>query len=225
MKKKIIMIAMISLLTASVSGCSADMNAADQQNGNSSAAVTSTAVETTSAQTNTSAESSESVQDSTAAPTENTDTAADTQQNENTAEVSSDAQQDTNIDQPDDDIETIEAQANQYGFYPVADPPATSISVASLAGTWKADEDIPSTLEIWSGSDIYSGSFTWTGSDGYEISGSIRLEYLIDHDVKQFFYTFYDNSGALWNAFGASGEVPLNDIYAGQSGLPHFIRN
>ncbi len=116
------------------------------------------------------------------------------------------------------------AQPNQYGFYPVIDPPASSISVASLSGTWKAADDIPETLEISRGSDLYSGNFTWTGNDGYTIKGTISLEYLMDHDIQQFYFTFYDNSGVLWNAFSATGEVPLNDIYAGQSGSPHFVR-
>jgi hypothetical protein len=115
-------------------------------------------------------------------------------------------------------------QANEYGFYPVFNQPITSISVASLSGTWKSADDIPETLEISSGADIYNGSFTWTGSDGYTFSGTIRLEYTEDHNVQHLYYTFYDNGGALWYAFDTAGDIPFNDLYAGQSGSPHYIR-
>ena len=116
--------------------------------------------------------------------------------------------------------------ANAYGFYSIDEPPASSISVASLSGTWTNADDTAQTLDIAAGGDFYSGSFTLSDGTGVINSGYVRFEYALEPDGSpSFWYTFYDNSGALWEAFGASGEVPLNDIYAGQSGFPHFTRN
>ncbi len=282
MKKQIIMIAMLSVLT-SATGCGADANVSTHQNATTSA-ITTTVGETT---------QTAATQDNTAAPdtNEGNNNSAAAPQTDNTSKGEVQEASPTNNGsylfggyvatqnddlnmrkQPDTNSEVLEkipngtqldiyssdtsgwyqvtfkdktgfvsadyikkvedydggaetdVQPNQYGFYPVIDPPASSISVASLAGTWKSADDIPETLDISGGADLYSGSFTWTGSDGYTITGKIRLEYLIDHDNRQFFYTFYEDNGSLWNAFGATGEVPLNDIYAGQSGYPHFTR-
>ena len=298
MKRKIAMLAMLSIFTASAVSCTSDVNIATQPQENVSASATTAVGETTAANAETTQADAAAVQNNTeaqAAPSEKTEnTPTPVPQNNNTAGLKDEGQTNPVINpefylfgghvatQKDDlnmrkepntnsevldkipngtqldiyscdvngwyqvifnnkkgfvsaeyikEIEDYDGgaspvpQANQYGFYPVINPPASSISVASLSGTWKSAGDIPETLEIFNGSDIYSGSFTWTGSDGYTFSGYINLEYTEDHGNQQFFYTFYDNSGALWYAFGATGEVPLNDIYAGQSGDPHFIRS
>ena len=114
-----------------------------------------------------------------------------------------------------------EPAPNEYGFYPFPDPPASSISVASLSGTWYSNDSV---LTIKEGSDLYNGTFLFTDANGTS-EGYIKLEYLLEpDDTKSFWYTFYKNDGTLWNAFGANGEIPLNDLYAGQSGEPHFAR-
>ncbi len=123
---------------------------------------------------------------------------------------------------PPYDMDQNSGEANEYGFYPLPDPPASSISVKSLAGTWNSSD---TTLTITEGSDLYNGSFI-ASSQTDTVEGTIRLEYALNpDDTRTFWYTFYKNDGTLWNAFGASGEVPLNDISAGQSGEPHFIRS
>ena len=110
---------------------------------------------------------------------------------------------------------------NEYGFYPFPDPPASSISVASLSGTWYCDDSV---IVIKNGSDLYNGTFLLTDTNGTS-EGYIKLEYTLEpDDTRLFWFTFYKNDGTFWNAFGATGEIPLNDLYAGQSGEPHFVR-
>ena len=119
------------------------------------------------------------------------------------------------------DMDDTSGSANEYGFYPLPEPPASGASVASLAGTWHCDS---TKLTIVSGSDLYNGTFIAVSTEG-TVEGSIRLEYMLNPDnTKTFWYTFYKNDGTLWNAFGVSGDLPLNDLYAGQSGDPHFTR-
>ncbi|MBP5604993.1 MAG: hypothetical protein J6X60_05560 [Ruminiclostridium sp.] len=56
--------------------------------------------------------------------------------------------------------------------------------------------------------------------------GYIKLEYALNpDDTKTFWYTFYKNDGTLWNAFSVTGDIPLNDLYAGQAGDPHYVRS
>ena len=112
---------------------------------------------------------------------------------------------------------------NEYGFYEEKDPPATSISVAALSGTWSRADKTNETLSITKGSDIYNGNFTFTGADGSSVTGYIKLEYTLDNDnTAQSWYTFYDNNGKLWNAFVVSGDIPLDDLYTEQQ--THFSR-
>ena len=112
---------------------------------------------------------------------------------------------------------------NEYGFYEEKDPPATSISVAALSGTWSHADNTNETLSITKGSDIYNGNFTFTGADGSSVTGYIKLEYTLDNDnTAQSWYTFYDNNGKLWNAFVVSGDIPLDDLYTEQQ--THFSR-
>ena len=299
MKKTIVMLAMLSILTASAVSCSSDISVEAVPQTNASAAVTTvagetTAANTTAAQAGAAVDAAQNAAPVQAAPAGNTANNTPAQQSGNTAAVKDEGQTSPCINpefhlfggyvatQKDDlnlrkepntssevlakipngtqidvyssdvsgwyqtifdnkkgyvsaefvkEIESYDGgaapapQANDYGFYSVIAPPASSISVASLTGTWKAADDIPETLVITGGADIYNGYFTWTGSDGYTINGYICLEYLVDHDVQNYYYTFYQNDGTLWEAFSATGEIPLNDLYAGQSGAPHFVRS
>lgn len=119
------------------------------------------------------------------------------------------------------DMDGSEGEPNEYGFYPFPDPPASSISVASLSGTWYDENSV---IVIKEGSDLYNGTFLLTDSTGTS-EGYIKLEYALNpDDTKTFWFTFYKNDGTLWNAFGATGDIPLNDLYAGQSGEPHLVR-
>lgn len=115
-------------------------------------------------------------------------------------------------------------KSNEYGFFPVTNPPASSVSVASLAGTWLQAGGNETKLDITAGSDIYNGNFAYT-VNGNTVNGYIKLEYnYTQSGDREYWYNFYDNSGAFWHGFGVSGEIPLNDIYADQQGEPHFVR-
>ncbi len=119
------------------------------------------------------------------------------------------------------DMDGAEGEPDEYGFYALPDPPAAGVSVASLSGTWK-DEN--SEIVIKEGSDIYNGTFLLTEASGTS-EGYVKLGYLLNpDDTKTFWYIFYKNDDTLWNAFSITGEIPLNDLYAGQSGEPHFVR-
>lgn len=112
---------------------------------------------------------------------------------------------------------------NEYGFYEEKDPPVTSISVAALSGTWSCADNTNETLSITSGSDIYNGNFTFTGADGSSVTGYIKLEYTLDNNNTAIsWYTFYNDNGELWNAFGVTGDIPLDDLYTEQQ--THFSR-
>ncbi len=119
------------------------------------------------------------------------------------------------------DMDGAEGEPDEYGFYELPDPPAAGVSVASLSGTWK---DESTEIVIKEGSDIYNGTFLLTDANGTS-EGYIKLRYMLNpDDTKTFWYAFYKNDGTLWNAFCVSGDIPLNDLYAGQSGEPHFVR-
>ncbi len=125
---------------------------------------------------------------------------------------------------PDYDMDQPSGDANEYGFYPITDAPASGVSVAALSGTWYYDAEPSAHLIIREGADIYNGTFSYADTTAVA-EGYVKLEYALEPDGKQtFWYTFYKNDGTFWNAFSVSGELPLNDLYAGQSGEPHFIR-
>ncbi len=116
------------------------------------------------------------------------------------------------------------AAPNEYGFYEYKNPPESGVSVAALSGTWY-DESNNGKVVITSDSDLYSGSFTATDSEGNSASGSVKLEYTLNPDnAQEFWYTFYFDNGSLWNAFGVSGDIPLEDLYSGQDGAVHLKR-
>lgn len=112
---------------------------------------------------------------------------------------------------------------NEYGFYEYKNPPASSVSVASLSGTWCIEGNPSEVLSISRTDDIYKGTFKFEGSS--TATGVIKLEYLLNPDNTQtFWFTFYTVDGQLWNGFSVTGDVPLNDLYSGQDGAIHFVR-
>lgn len=115
--------------------------------------------------------------------------------------------------------------ANIYGMYPINDPPATSISVASLAGTWQNTNDPNETYTVYASDDLYKGTFTYryegaSEAHGYVLYESTTPEFSGDSDC----FTFYNNEGSLIEGFDATGEIPLNDLYEKLYGNDHFIR-
>ena len=110
--------------------------------------------------------------------------------------------------------------ANKYGYYTVPEPLQTSISVRSLTGDWT---DGGSALEF-ADCDLLKGKFHAFGGDK-SVSGTVVLEYTLNPDnTKEYWYNLYDDDGEFYLGFRASGEIPFNDLYTGQSGEQHFRR-
>ena len=113
---------------------------------------------------------------------------------------------------------------NDYGFYTPAEYPVTSVSTAALIGTWKEAENDNAVLTITEGRSLYNSRFEYV-SETETVRGIINLEYtLTQSNDREYWYTFYNIDGTFWNGFGVSGEIPLNDIYSGQDGAMHFVR-
>ena len=119
---------------------------------------------------------------------------------------------DEGIDDPD---------PNEYGYYPVYSAPATGVSVADLDGSWQCGEKY---IYFHDGS-FYTGQFVITNEDKTIEEGYVNLEYSLDPDGnKEYWYNLYTNTGEFIMGFGVTGDIPLNDLYAGQSGEPHYER-
>ena len=107
--------------------------------------------------------------------------------------------------------------------------PASSISVAALAGTW-TDMNTFEKLEIREVRDasgnleIYKGAFTFTDKDGKKTEGSIKLLYTRNpDDTKDYWFTFFDKNDNIWCAFIAENTIQLDHLIAGQAfNAKHF---
>ena len=122
------------------------------------------------------------------------------------------ALRDEGLDDPD---------PNEYGFYPAHSTPAGSVSIAELDGTWRCGDDY---IYFYDGS-LYTGYYTITYADKTLEEGYVDLEYTINpDDSKEYHYNLYTYDGKFLMGFGVSGELPLNDLYEGQSGEPHYVR-
>ena len=116
----------------------------------------------------------------------------------------------------------ITDEPNDYGFYEVKNAPASGVSVKALSGTWE-NADKPNQYLYIKGDDIYSGTFRLGDTTTTESEGVIKLEYGITlSGTKEFWYNLYDKNGKFVMGFSVTGELPLTDLYAGQSGSPHF---
>ena len=114
-----------------------------------------------------------------------------------------------------------EAQPNAYGYFEVINPPASSISVASLEGSWLDMGIGTEVLTVNAGSDLYNGNFSFRNDEGKITTGYIKLEQDKDNTIM---YTFYEDDGTLWNAFVANGSIPLNDLTSVLDGGMNFKR-
>lgn len=123
------------------------------------------------------------------------------------------------IKEPESDDSLLEG-ANKYGFFPVTEQPQTSIAVSDLTGTWYCGND---TIRFYSCS-WSSGEFDMN-SNGSETHGSVRLEYSVNPDNTQdMWYNLYDKNDGFVIGFHTESGIQLTDIYAGQSGTPHYTR-
>ena len=115
--------------------------------------------------------------------------------------------------------------ANIYGMYPIIDPPVTSISVASLAGTWQNADDPSEVYTIYSTDDLYKGTFTCSYDGVVSIQGYVLYESTTPElsGITDYF-SFYNIEGSLIEGFDVTGEIPLNDLYEKLYGNEHFVR-
>lgn len=112
---------------------------------------------------------------------------------------------------------------NKYGFYTVKDAAPTGVSVKALEGEW-SNVNRDNQLLTFSRCDILSGSFTLNESGSIR-KGTVKTEYSLTPDNnKEYWYNLYNEDGSFFMGFGITGELPLDDLYAGQSGDPHFRR-
>lgn len=126
-----------------------------------------------------------------------------------------------------DNSESIENNVtpNAYGYYEETNLPASGVSVAALAGSWVDNGIGTEILTVSVSDDLYKGNFSFRNDEGKVTTGYVKLEYsFTPDDQKEYWYTFYQDDGTLWNAFGVDGSIPLNVIYAGQSGDLSFTR-
>lgn len=203
MKKILAFISALAVMTA-LTGCGSvvEEGKSDSQS----------VAETTAAQTEASSEATADTEENTTASTENSGTSDDSETNSPTETGSGNTASNT---------------ANDYGFYPVETPIYTSISVASLAGVWYlADDMAKNTLIITSSEDdIYNGTWQYAYEYGGSRFGYIKIEYTVNQDgYNEYWYNFYETDGELWESFAADGSIPNNDLFAAQSGDPHFAR-
>ncbi|MCQ2417575.1 MAG: hypothetical protein MJ071_07165 [Oscillospiraceae bacterium] len=213
MKKWTSVFALLAVAGLALTGCGtdADNSTADSvQETTTAVSDTTTGAET---QTETTVAASEDITETETVTTSESAAAEETSDDSTTSETSA------------EESDAAEAP-NEYGFYTEKNPPATSVSVAALAGTWNlADSDINGVLTITATDDIYYGNWSYAADGAPEQNGCVKLEYLLNpDDSKDYYYTFYETDGAFWEGFGVSGEAPLNDLYAGQSGVPHYTR-
>lgn len=121
---------------------------------------------------------------------------------------------DESIDDPD---------PNEYGYYPIYSSNGSNISIENLEGMWRCDSE-DEYLSVYE-CGIYTGKFVITYSDYTIEEGTVSLEYCLNpDDSKEIWYNFYTYDGKYLLGFVAGEDVPINDLYAGQSGDPHFVR-
>ena len=121
------------------------------------------------------------------------------------------------------EIESYDAgteTANIYGYYPVTEQPRTSIAVSDLEGTWTCGDDTITFHDCSWNAGKFEMKTTY-----YDIQGNVLLEYTLTPDnMEEMWYTLYNKEGAFVTAFHAESGIQLTDIYAGQSGDPHYTR-
>ena len=110
--------------------------------------------------------------------------------------------------------------ANSYGYYSVIEQPKTSMAVSDLTGTWHCGDD---TITFYNCS-WGTGNFDMKTSET-SVQGNVYLEYSLSPDnIRTIWYNLYDNNGTFVIGFYAGSGIQLTDIYAGQSGEPHYTR-
>lgn len=69
------------------------------------------------------------------------------------------------------------------------------------------------------------GTFKLEYRGGGALYGTVKIEYEENPDGSQTpWFNFYEEDGKMWEGFQRTDSPVMNDIYAGHSGEPHFVR-
>lgn len=115
-------------------------------------------------------------------------------------------------------------EPNKYGFYEIENPTNSSISIASLIGSWEQTDNISDILTIYEGENIYDGTWKMAFQNGELKTGYIKFQYSIDGENNLYWFNFYTDENELWQSFKATGEIPLDSLYLNNSDKPYFSR-
>ena len=92
-------------------------------------------------------------------------------------------------------------------------------NIQNLSGSWTEEGQPDSKLTVNS-----DGSFDYTGADG-PVKGTVKVEYEEYPDgTKSPLYSFYQDGGEFWLGFYFEEGADLTDLYSGQDGARHFVR-
>ena len=117
-------------------------------------------------------------------------------------------------------------EPNEYGYYPVDDTVETNISIDDLEGEWYcSEEDEYIVFTHAHNNGRYIRDFVITHADKTIDEGTVSLEYSLNPDgEKEFWYNLYFYDGKFVMGFSTGDNTHVDDLYAGQSGEPHFVR-
>lgn len=97
--------------------------------------------------------------------------------------------------------------------------------ISYMEGTWVLDTDPNDTLLITGGADLYSGTFVHALSDGSVVDGVVKFETVkTPDDSEEYWYNFYTSDGEFWEGTCLPDGPVGDDLYFGQSGEPHYLR-
>ena len=113
-----------------------------------------------------------------------------------------------------------ESKPNAYGFYQETNIQQTGISIKALEDVWYSVDNLSESIEFYD-CDMLSGRFIKQNTDASLTEGYVQLEY---DSARNHWYNLYQKNGTLLLSFRVTGEIPLDDLYAGQTGSPHYTR-
>ena len=109
--------------------------------------------------------------------------------------------------------------ADQIGNETAAGQTATDPNIQNLSGNWIEQGHPDNKLTVNA-----DGSFDYTGADG-PVKGTVKVEYEEYPDgTKSPLYSFYQDGGEFWLGFYFEEGADLTDLYSGQDGARHFVR-
>ena len=147
---KAVLAGFIALSIMSLTACGAKVDVTKDESNSQQSAVVSNG----NASGNTSSDSSNNSSE------KSSDTAGNTASGE---ETKKDAKGESKTEKQSANSESTgsNGEANAYGYYEETNPPASGVSVAALAGTWRDMGIGTEILTITSGDDLYKGNFSF----------------------------------------------------------------